>query len=207
MSGKSHWNKIWTKYGENEVSWHQKRPSLSLDLIHRHVVDKNVRILDVGGGNSRLVDYLLTSRFTHVGVLDIAAPALELAGIRLGDQASSVEWIVGDVAAFEPSHPWDVWHDRAVFHFLVDVEEQQSYMRSVKRSLGLNGIVVIGTFGPEGPTKCSGLDVKRHSPETLCKAFGSEFMLVESQYEIHQTPDGSDQQFVYCVFYRGKRHE
>ena len=205
MSGESHWNKIWTKYRETEVSWFQEKPLLSLDLIKRHTVDRNVRVLDVGGGSSRLVDYLLTSGFGHIGVLDIAVPALNVAEVRLGDRASSVEWIVSDVTAYEPSQPWDVWHDRAVFHFLVDAGDRQSYVQSLRRSLCPNGIVVIGAFGPEGPKKCSGLDVKRHSPESLCKAFGSEFVLVESQLEIHQTPDGTNQQFVYCVFQLEKK--
>lgn len=180
---------------------------MSLDLIKRHAIGEDVRILDVGGGSSRLADCLLTSGFRHVGVLDISARSLEVAGARLGDRASSVEWLVADVAAYEPSHPWDVWHDRAVFHFLLDDRERQSYVRSMRRSLEPNGIVVVATFGPDGPDRCSGLDVERHTPETLCNAFGSEFNLVESHVEMHQTPDGKDQQFVYCVFHRAERRK
>ncbi|UCG52715.1 MAG: class I SAM-dependent methyltransferase [Candidatus Latescibacterota bacterium] len=207
LDRQTHWSKVWAKYRENEVSWFQETPSLSLELIQRHTVDKNVRILDVGGGSSRLVDNLLTSGFVNVGVLDIAAPALEAARTRLGDRASSVEWVVGDVTAYEPLRPWDVWHDRAVFHFLVNAGEQQSYVHSLRRSITPAGVVVIATFGPEGPKRCSGLDVKRRSPDTLGEVFGSDFVLLESHYEIHRTPDGKDQQYVYCVFRRDMKRD
>lgn len=207
MNGESHWNKIWMKYRENEVSWFQESPSLSLDLVQRHAVDKSARILDVGGGSSRLVDALLADGFGHVGVLDIAAPAMDVARARLGARAESVEWIVRNVTAYEPSHPWDVWHDRAVFHFLVDAGDEESYVQAVRRSLSPSGVVVIATFGPDGPKKCSGLDVKRYSAETLGDTFGSEFVLLENHVEIHRTPDGTDQQFIYCVFRRGTRGE
>lgn len=202
-----HWNNVWTKSEETEVSWFQERPSLSLDLVARYASDKDARILDVGGGSSRLVDALLADGFGHIGVLDVAEPGLEVARDRLGSRALSVEWIVSDVTAYESLQPWDVWHDRAVFHFLVGAADQQLYVQALKRSLAPSGVVVIGTFGPEGPTRCSGLDVKRHSPETLGEAFGSEFVLVESHIEIHHTPDGTDQQFVYCVFRRDTRHK
>jgi len=202
MNRQSHWNGVWAKIRESEVSWYQERPSLSLDLVQRYAVDKNTRILDVGGGSSRLVDALLVQGFGHVGVLDIAAPALEVAQARLGERASAVEWIVGEVTAYEPSCHWDVWHDRAVFHFLVDASDRQLYVQAVQRSLSGSGVVVIATFGPDGPKKCSGLDVERHSPDTLREVFGSGFSLLESHVEMHRTPGGADQQFVYCVFRR-----
>jgi trans-aconitate methyltransferase len=180
---------------------------MSLDLVERHAADKDTQILDVGGGSSRLVDGLLTDGFGNVGVLDIAAPALVLARGRLGNLASSVEWIVADVTKYEPPHPWDVWHDRAVFHFLTDAGDRQSYVQSMRSSLSSSGVVVIAAFGPEGPKKCSGLDVRRYSPETLSEAFGSEFVLLENHVEMHRTPSGADQQFVYCVFRRDMEHD
>jgi len=198
----SHWNKVWAKYRETEVSWFQETPSLSIDLVKRYAADRGARILDIGGGSSRLVDVLLADGFRHVGVLDVAEPALKVARDRLGSRASSVEWILSDVTAYEASQPWDVWHDRAVFHFLVDAGDQESYVRAMKRSLAESGVVVIATFGPEGPEKCSGLDVKRHSPKTLGEAFGSEFVLLDSHIEIHSTLGAKDQQFVFCVFRR-----
>ena len=207
MNGESHWSKVWTKYQESEVSWFQESPSLSLDLVRHHAAEKNVRILDVGAGSSHLVDALLADGFGRVGVLDIAAPALEIARDRLGSRASSVDWIVSDVAAYEPSQPWDVWHDRAVFHFLVNRGDQEAYVRTLQRSLVPFGIVVIATFGLDGPKKCSGLDVRRHSPETLGESFGPGFVLLESRVEVHRTPDGTDQQFIYCAFRRDTKRE
>jgi SAM-dependent methyltransferase len=204
MDRQAHWNKVWTKNQESEVSWFQQKPSLSLDLVERYAVDKTACILDVGGGSSRLVDSLLATGFDHLGVLDIAAPALELARGRLGERAPSVEWIVGDVTTYEPSHPWDIWHDRAVFHFLVDADDRNSYVQAVRRSLVPSGVLVLATFGPQGPTKCSGLEVQRHSPDTLAEVFGSDFALQEKHLEVHHTPGGSEQQFVYCVFRRVK---
>ncbi len=173
---------------------------MSLDLVERYAVDKTARIFDVGGGSSRLVDFLLATGYEHLGVLDIAAPALELARARLGERAPSVEGIVGDVTTYEPSHPWDVWHDRAVFHFLVDADDRNSYVQAVRRSLAPSGVAVLATFGPQGPKKCSGLEVQRHSPETLAEVFGSDFALQEKHLEVHHTPGSSEQQFVYCVF-------
>jgi len=202
LSRESHWNEVWSKNREGKESWFQERPSLSLDLIQRHTANRSARILDVGGGSSLLAETLLADGFEHIGVLDIAASALERARNRMGNRDPSVEWIAGDVTAYEPSLPWDLWHDRAVFHFLVDADDQESYMRSVRRSLSPTGIVVISTFGPDGPEKCSGLNVKCHSPESLGEAFGSGFALLESHIEMHRTPNNTDQQFVYCVFRR-----
>jgi SAM-dependent methyltransferase len=207
MDRQSHWNAVWGKVRESEVSWFQEKPSLSLDLVQRYAVDKNVGILDVGGGSSRLVDALLTDGFRRIGVLDIAAPALEVAQDRLGERASAVEWIVGDVTAYEPSHRWDVWHDRAAFHFLVDAGDQRSYVQSVQRALSPSGVVVVATFGPDGPQKCSGLDVRRQSTETIGSVFGAGFSLLESHIEMHRTPGGADQQFLYCVLRRETVHD
>jgi len=207
MDKQSHWNKVWTRNQESEVSWFQERPDLSIDLVQRHAADKNSRILDVGSGSSRLVDALLTDGYEHVGVPDVAAPALDLARSRLGDLALSVEWIVADVTSYEPSHRWDVWHDRAAFHFLVDAGEQQLYVRTLRCALSPDGVVVIATFGPDGPKKCSGLDVMRHNPESLCEVFGAGFVLLEIHVEVHRTPSRADQQYVFCVFRRDTRHD
>jgi 2-polyprenyl-3-methyl-5-hydroxy-6-metoxy-1,4-benzoquinol methylase len=202
MNRKSHWIKIWSKYRENEVSWFQENPSLSLDLILRHAENREAHVLDAGGGSSRLVDALVMSGFKSVGVLDIAEPALNMAQARLGDIASSVEWVVSDVTAYRSSRLWDIWHDRAVFHFLVEATDRQSYVEAVLRSLSPHGKLVISTFGPEGKKKCSGLDVERYSSETLLEIFKPEFALLESHLEIHHTPGDEEQQFIYCVFCR-----
>jgi SAM-dependent methyltransferase len=200
MDRQSHWKKVWTKYNETEVSWFQNQPALSIDLVLRHVESVGSRILDVGGGSSRLVDSLLGRGFRNVGVMDVAAPALEIARARLGDRAESVEWIVADALDYAPTRRWDVWHDRAVFHFLLEPAERASYVQAMLRSLNAFGCVVIATFGPDGPDRCSGLDVKRHSPESLAEVFGPGFELVEDHVEMHRTPGNKDQQFVYCVF-------
>jgi SAM-dependent methyltransferase len=160
------------------------------------------RIVDVGGGTSTLVDALLAGKFGNVGVLDISGTALRLAQERLGTDAGRVEWFTADVLQFASPHPWDIWHDRAVFHFLVTARDRAAYRQTLQRSLAAGGHAVISTFGPEGPTRCSGLDVVRYSPEELHAELGPAFSLIESQEEVHRTPGGKNQQFVYCRFRR-----
>jgi SAM-dependent methyltransferase len=198
MDRKAHWEHVWTTKDETAVSWYQPEPARSLALIARYG-GEGARVLDVGGGSSRVVDALLASGARQVGVLDVAEAALAVSRRRLGERAGEVEWIVADVMAYEPAHRWDVWHDRAVFHFLREPEEQRAYVRAATRALEPGGHAVIATFGPDGPTRCSGLDVVRHSAETLAEAFGAGFAVVEAQGEAHRTPGGSVQAFVYAV--------
>jgi len=171
-------------------------------LIQRHAPSRDAPIIDVGGGGSRLVDGLLARGFRNISVLDIANPALEVAKKRLGIRAEPVEWIVSDVLQYKPSGPWHIWHDRAVFHFLIAASDRASYLQTLKDALDPGGCVVIATFGPEGPDRCSGLDVTRYGPEMLADEFGRQFDLIESREEGHKTPKGAIQQFVYAVLRR-----
>jgi SAM-dependent methyltransferase len=202
MDVKAHWDHVYATKSPDEVSWYQVRPEVSLQLIESTGVDHEARILDVGAGASRLIDELLSSGFEHVGALDVAEAALTLVKARLGAKADHVEWFAGDVTTFESPCSWDVWHDRAVFHFLVDSEAQQAYVRSLERSVIPGGYAIIATFGPQGPTRCSGLDVVRSSPTALAEVLGPTWDLITHSYEDHRTPSGAVQQFVYGLFHR-----
>jgi ubiquinone/menaquinone biosynthesis C-methylase UbiE len=159
-------------------------------------------VIDVGGGTSRLVDCLLDAGLGHVGVLDVSETALERTADRLGDRAALVQWIVSDATEFQPTNQWDLWHDRAVFHFLVDQSDQDRYRDVLLRSLEPSGHVVMATFGPRGPERCSGLPVVRRDPDGLQRALGTEFELLENLIEEHTTPKGAIQEFLYCRFRR-----
>jgi SAM-dependent methyltransferase len=202
MDRREHWEQVWTSKAETETSWHQPEPRLSLDLIARYG-GRGGGVLDVGGGSSRVVDGLLAMGASRVGVLDVSAAALEGARRRLGPRAEGVEWIVADVAHYEPEHVWDIWHDRAVFHFLTDPEDRQGYVRAARQALAPGGHVVVATFAPHGPTRCSGLEVVRYAAPALTEAFGEGFDLVDSAEEVHHTPWGTEQPFVYAVLRRG----
>jgi 2-polyprenyl-3-methyl-5-hydroxy-6-metoxy-1,4-benzoquinol methylase len=202
MKPKDHWETVYTKKASDRLSWYQERPSLSLELIEATGLDATARVLDVGGGTSTLVDTLLAAGYTKIGVLDIAEHALHQVQQRLGQSAERVEWFSADVTTFVSPHQWDIWHDRAVLHFLLEDEARQAYRDTLLRSLTSNGYAIIATFGPTGPTRCSGLDVQRYGSEMLCQLVGSEFVLVESQVEGHHTPSGAVQDFLYCLFRR-----
>ena len=190
----------------DEVSWYEEHPSVSLDLIRATGLGHEARVLDVGGGASRLVDCLLEGGFVHVGVLDIAGPSLAASRERLGavggPPADAVEWIEADVRTFRPSAPWDSWHDRAVFHFLLDPDDRAAYRATLARTVPEGGHVVVATFGPGGPQRCSGLEVCRYSPQSLAEELGPALRLVESRIERHRTPSGAEQEFVYGRFVR-----
>ena len=202
MGRKTHWDRVYQSNEDHEVSWYQPRPEKSLQLIERCELPPSARVIDVGGGTSRLVDCLLDAGHSNVGVLDVSQTALERTGQRLGNRAASVKWIVSDVTKYEPSHRWDLWHDRAVFHFLVDETDRERYREALLQSLEPNGHVVMATFGPQGPERCSGLPVVRRNPDSLQRALGSEFNLLESLIEKHKTPKGAVQEFLYCRFQR-----
>lgn len=202
MEREKHWESVWERSDPTQVSWFQSRPAESLRLIEAAELDKSAAILDVGGGTSTLVDSLLEIGYTHLGVLDVSPRAITLSRERLGSRADVVEWYVGDVTHFRSPHPWDLWHDRAVFHFLVTPEEQHAYSDVLRRALTADGQVVIATFGPEGPTRCSGLDVCRHDADSLGEALGGWLELVDTELVEHTTPGGVSQQFLFCRFCR-----
>ncbi len=199
---RKHWQRVYGEKAPDEVSWYQDHPTYSLELIRATGLGRHARVLDVGGGASRLVDFLLEVGFVRVGVLDIAESALAEARRRLGASADRVEWIEGDVRSFQPPDPWNLWHDRAVFHFLLDPLDRAAYQTALHRSVAEGGHVVIATFGPHGPTHCSGLEVARYSPTDLAGEFGPALELVESRTERHRTPTGAEQEFVYGRFVR-----
>lgn len=201
MTG-NHWETVYRRSREDEVSWFQKIPDTSLRMIEALDLDPDARILDVGGGASRLADGLLNAGYRHITVLDITEQALQQSRARLGERAPCVEWIAADITTFQPDTTWDVWHDRAVFHFLVTEEARAGYRRTLERALRPGGHVIIATFGPQGPEKCSGLPVVRYDPESLVAALGADFTLCHTELEQHATPAGHQQEFLYCWLQR-----
>lgn len=199
MDAKSHWEHIYQTKAPTQVSWYQAEPHLSLDFIERTGVDQSAQIIDVGGGASTLVDHLLAQGFTHLTVLDVSATALAVAQQRLGQQAQAVTWREADITQADlPPHYYDVWHDRAVFHFLTQPEQRQRYREVVQQAVKPGGHVIVATFATDGPTSCSGLSIVQYSPQSLHSEFGAEFQLVNSTREAHQTPFGTEQKFIYC---------
>jgi 2-polyprenyl-3-methyl-5-hydroxy-6-metoxy-1,4-benzoquinol methylase len=195
----AHWEKVYNTKAPNAVSWYRPHLETSLALIERAAGGCSASIIDVGGGPATLVDDLLAHGYKSVTVLDISQTALDLAKNRLGPDAQRVEWLLADVAHTTlPSQAHDVWHDRAVFHFLTAQQDRVGYVQNVMRAVKNGGHVIVSTFGLEGPSKCSGLDVVRYDAESLHDEFGKRFRLVESTKEMHQTPFGSTQQFLYC---------
>jgi 2-polyprenyl-3-methyl-5-hydroxy-6-metoxy-1,4-benzoquinol methylase len=196
---KVHWEKVYRTKQPNEVSWYRPHLDVSLQLIEDASPNRDAQIIDVGGGESTLVDDLLARGYHNISVLDVSSTALAVARERLDDKANKVDWLCGDVTTFVfARHQYDVWHDRAVFHFLTYPKDRVAYVRQVARAVKPRGHVIVATFGPEGPTKCSGLDVVRYGADALHDEFGSEFQLVKHLTEFHQTPAGSIQQFTYC---------
>lgn len=199
MDAKTHWEEIYTTRAPDQVSWYRPHLEISLDLIKRRVSDRSASIIDAGGGESTLVDDFLALGFQNITVLDVSQAAIDVNKTRLAERARGVHWIVADITAVELSAKmYDVWHDRAVFHFLTGQEQRAAYVHQVARSVKPGGHVIVSAFGPEGPTKCSGLDVIRYDADSLHDEFGARFRLIESSKEIHQTPFGTAQQFLYC---------
>jgi trans-aconitate methyltransferase len=201
-SRKSHWETVYTTKGEDEVSWFQQDPAPSLELIGLARPTPESAIVDIGGGASRLVDSLVARGFRHVAVLDISQAALDAARARLGEAASKVEWVVADVTRWSPTHTFDIWHDRAAFHFLVDPADRAAYVARMKQAVRPGGHVVIGTFAIDGPEKCSGLPVNRYDAASLAEELGEGFELVDSRRQDHSTPWNATQRFQFCVFRR-----
>jgi ubiquinone/menaquinone biosynthesis C-methylase UbiE len=199
MSTRAHWDKIYSEKSPNAVSWYRSHLETSLGLIEQVSPSRSAAIIDVGGGESTLVDDLLAHGYEDVTVLDISQTAIEANKNRLGETSKRVKWRVADVTQIElEASVFDVWHDRAVFHFLTSLEDRAAYVRQVARAVKRGGYVIVSTFGPEGPTKCSGLNVVRYDAESLHSEFGVHFRLLGSSNEMHQTPFGTSQQFLYC---------
>lgn len=195
----SHWEAVYTSKGDQEVSWYAPHLETSLALIAGTGVREDATIVDVGGGSSTLVDDLVRMGHNRVLVLDLAAPALQRARGRLGVRRSTPGWVVADALALPlASRSVDLWHDRAVFHFLTEEGARQRYVEEVRRVVRPGKHVIVGTFGPDGPSRCSGLVVERYAPEQLHGTFGPDFTLLQHREERHQTPFGTTQQFVYC---------
>lgn len=195
----SHWENVYRTKAPDAVSWYRPHLDRSLYLIESAVPDKCASIIDVGAGESTLVDDLLARGYRQITALDISQIALAVTKKRLGTPGLGVRWICGDITLAPFVHPvYDMWHDRAVFHFLTEVEQRQRYVNTVLNAVKPGGHVIVGTFGPEGPPKCSGLYVMRYSAEQLHGAFGGRFRLIETSTELHLTPSGTTQQFLYC---------
>jgi trans-aconitate methyltransferase len=198
MSQKTHWENVYKTKNTNEVSWTQKVPQTSLDFIKSFNVEKSAPIIDIGGGESNLVDFLIEEGFTDITVLDISEEALEKAKKRLGLKANNVKWIVTDITTFTPDRQYKVWHDRATFHFLTTNSEIQTYLSIAK--MAINGYIAIGTFSENGPQKCSGLEIKQYSETQLQTVFSNEFEKIECVNENHTTPFNTVQNFTFCSF-------
>ncbi|HKD47879.1 MAG TPA: class I SAM-dependent methyltransferase [Rhizomicrobium sp.] len=203
MTGRrQHWDDTYRAKDETRVSWFQETPGRSLALIEAAAPDKDLPILDVGGGTSRLAGALLDRGYSDLSVLDISEVALDCAKGRLGDRAARVSWITTDVTQWVPARQWQVWHDRALFHFLTEDSAQQAYVTALARGTRPGASVIIAGFSPSGPERCSGLPVIRHSTAGLAECLGKNFTLVGETREIHRTPAGTDQDFLYVSFRR-----
>jgi Methyltransferase domain len=200
--GRAHWDRTYAAKAEEQVSWFQARPALSLRLIGEAAAVKAAPAIDVGGGASRLADALLDEDYSDITVLDISEQALARAKSRLGSRAERIGWIVADVTDWRPERHWQVWHDRAVFHFLTTVDAQDSYLSALTQATVPGSSVIIATFALTGPEKCSGLPVRRYSAETLAERLGGGFALYDSAQERHPTPFGTSQDFTYAAFRR-----
>jgi SAM-dependent methyltransferase len=197
----SHWDTVYGTKAPDSVSWFQVDPATSLKLIAGAGLRPGASVLDVGAGTSFLVDRLLDLGYKP-GVLDVSSVALDMTKKRLGSDGTKVEWLVADVLNYEPSHRWDLWHDRAVFHFLTDEADRAAYWSVVRDCLNRDGKAVIATFGPNGPQRCSGLPTARYGPEELLREAGSGFVLADSVVDMHLTPGGNSQEFVYVLLSR-----
>ena len=202
MSQKEHWEKVFETKQETEVSWYQQLPKTSLDFISKLNISKDAKIIDIGGGDSYLVDALLEQGFTNITLLDISAKAIDRIKNRLGAKANKVTFIVSDILDFNPVETYDLWHDRASFHFQTDAHQIEKYADIVSKAIVNNGHVVIGTFSENGPKKCSGLDITQYSEAKMKAVFESKFDLLDSFTEDHATPFDTIQNFIFCSFKR-----
>lgn len=197
---KKHWETIYQTTQLNEVSWYQSTPETSLDFIKHFNVPTSAKIIDIGGGDSFLVDHLLDKGYQDITVLDISEAAIERAKKRLGERAEKVKWIVADAADFQPTVKYDFWHDRAAFHFLTDEQEISNYLETAQHSIKPKGVLVLGTFSKQGPKKCSGIEIKQYSENSMTKRLKSFFEKIKCITIDHKTPFDTIQNFVFCGF-------
>jgi 2-polyprenyl-3-methyl-5-hydroxy-6-metoxy-1,4-benzoquinol methylase len=199
MDKQLHWETVYKTKAPDAVSWYREHLDTSIELIRQASSSSSVNVIDVGGGESTLVDDLLRLGYSNISILDISAKALEVAQERLGSSAGDVQWIAADITEVElPSKKYDIWHDRAVFHFLIEPAQREAYVRQVAKSVKTGGTVIVATFGPDGPDSCSGLPTVKYDSDSLHGEFGASFKLVASLTEQHKTPFGTTQQFLYC---------
>jgi len=199
-SNRNHWETVYKTKSPNQVSWTQEVPKTSLDFIHSFGVPKTAKIIDIGGGDSSLVDFLIQEGFENVTVLDISAEALNRAKMRLGKNADKVTWIVSDVVDFKPTTTFDIWHDRATFHFLTTEEQIAAYLKTARQSV--SGFLTIGTFSKDGPEKCSGLPIRQYNEASLESELKVGFEKIRCITEDHTTPFNTKQNFLFCSFKR-----
>jgi SAM-dependent methyltransferase len=201
-SRQAHWENVYTTKGEKEVSWFQENPAPSLELIALIGLSKDAAVIDIGGGTSRLVDDLHARKYRRLTILDLSGAALAAARERLGDQGADVQWLIADITKWEPTQTYDLWHDRAAFHFLTDHTDQSAYVDRLKKAVKPGGHVIIGTFAPDGPERCSGLPIVRHDANTLAGVLGGDFVLTDTRRHDHATPWGAVQRFQFSTFRR-----
>lgn len=199
---RQHWENLYNERGEFQVSWFEDAPTISLELLRGVGATPGSRIIDIGGGAARLVDALVRMNYNAVTVLDVSAEALSIAKARLGEKAASVTWIIADVTQWQPRQNYDVWHDRAAFHFLTEAAERAAYVGCLTKALSPGGHAIFGTFATDGPERCSGLPVVRYDAESLSRTLGRSFVLIETRRHDHKTPTGGIQRFQFSVFRR-----
>jgi cyclopropane fatty-acyl-phospholipid synthase-like methyltransferase len=202
MSDKNHWESIYKTRSPSQMSWTEDTPIISLDLIEACQLSKNERIIDVGGGESKLVDYLLDAGYTDITVLDISGHALDRTKKRLGARAANINWIVQDITEFQTDQLYDCWHDRATFHFLTLPEQISKYAGLAKLHIKENGWLILGGFSKNGPEKCSGLPITRYGPDELSAVFADGFKKMHCEMHDHETPSRTKQNFIFCSFQR-----
>ena len=200
LDKKQHWENVFATKKETEVSWYQEKPETSLQFFERNKIPKTAKILEIGGGDSYLIDNLLDRGYESLTLLDISENAIERIKKRLGEKSEKVRFVVSDILDFSPSEKFDVIHDRASFHFLTKEEDIQKYATLMNDILGENGLYFVGTFSESGPLKCSGLEITQYSKEKFLKIFGNDFSLLNSFEEVHKTPFETTQNFIFCEF-------
>lgn len=202
MTRKQHWETIYSTKKVEEVSWYQPKPKFSLDLLNEYGCKPTDAIIDIGGGDGFLVDFLVKKRFEALSVLDISENALQRAQNRLGTVMDKVDWIVSDITEFKPKKQYDFWHDRAVFHFLTQPEDIKLYAQNAANGIKSGGVLIVGTFSEDGPLKCSGIEIKQYNEATMKTVFENDFEHLECREHVHTTPAQTQQHFIFCVFRR-----
>lgn len=200
MNRKEHWEKVYQTKNFEEVSWYEEMPTTSIEFLAASKLPKTAKIIDIGGGESKFVNYLISQGYADITVLDISKVAIEKKQIELGEDSQKVKWIISDIIDFIPTEKYDFWHDRATFHFLTDEIEIEKYLVTIKESITATGILVVGTFSETGPTKCSGLEIKQYSEKALSEIVSNFFEKIRCIITEHLTPFNTIQNFVFCSF-------